>query len=451
MTAPLQEKGYQASGDKYLVNLENEHNPELTWPQSVAVYDEMRKSDPQVRSVMRAVTLPIRRAKWWIDGTGCRPEVTELVARDLGLPVKGAAEEASPVRSRDRFSWPDHLRHALLELDYGHSFFEQTYKIRDGATRLHKLGWRPPRTISTVSVARDGGLVSIEQYPIDTVKPEPIPVSALVAYVSDREGANWLGQSLLRTAWMPWMLKQHTLRVQAQSVDRNGLGVPVYTGAQPPETLQGDAYKEFVETDLAAGLEIAKGLRAGENAGAAIPHGAKLELIAVTGKVADTSKIVQYHDEQIARSVLAHFLNLGTQTGSWALGSTFADFFVLSLQTVAEHVADVTNQHVVEDLVDLNWGESEPAPRVVFEEIGSEHPATADAIAALINCGALTPDGRLEAHLRTTHGLPAADPDTAREKEPASGPEDADPDAGVDDEGAAADGAVVVPDPGEDG
>jgi hypothetical protein len=29
---------------------------------------------------------------------------------------------------------------------------------------LRKLGYRPPQTISRVNVARDGGLVSIEQY-----------------------------------------------------------------------------------------------------------------------------------------------------------------------------------------------------------------------------------------------------------------------------------------------
>jgi hypothetical protein len=61
---------------------------------------------------------------------------------------------------------------------------------------------------------------------------------------------------------------------------------------------------------------------------------------------------VRYFDEQIARAVLAHFLNLGTQTGSWALGSTFADFFVSSLQATAQQVADTATQHIVEDWVD---------------------------------------------------------------------------------------------------
>ena len=118
------------------------------------------------------------------------------------------------------------------------------------------------------------------------------------------------------------------------------------------------------------------------------------------------------------RAVLAHFLNLGgdNSTGSYALGDTFADFFASSLQSVAQDFADTFNQHVVEDLVDVNWGQDEPAPRLVFDEIGARHPATADAIRSLVDSGVITPDEALEAHMRMTYGLPLADPNTARER-----------------------------------
>ena len=109
---------------------------------------------------------------------------------------------------------------------------------------------------------------------------------------------------------------------------------------------------------------------------------------------------------QIARAVLAHFLNLGTQTGSWALGSTFADFFVDSLQTTALHICDVAQQHVIDDLVDVNWGPDEPAPRLVFDEIGATGQATAEAMKLLLDAGALTSDEQLEAHVRAMYGLP---------------------------------------------
>lgn len=97
------------------------------------------------------------------------------------------------------------------------------------------------------------------------------------------------------------------------------------------------------------------------------------------------------------------------------MGSTFADFFTLSLQSVAQQVADVATQHIVEDLVDLNWGEDEPAPKIVFDEIGSRHHATAESIKMLIDAGAVSPDDGVEQHLRNAYGLPATEVQGERE------------------------------------
>lgn len=396
--APLIEIGHvvpgtaMATGALWWYELEHETTPELRWPLSIAVYDKMRSQDAQVGSVLRAVTLPLLRTPWRIDPNGARDEVVELVSEDLGLPVVGGGELPAR-RTRGRFSWKEHLRLALLMLPMGHSYFEQVYRIDEaGRARLKKLSERPSRTIETLNVASDGGLVSLVQWGAK----KPIPVDRLVAYVNEREGGNWRGRSLLRTAYKNWLLKDRMLRVGAQTVERNGMGVPLYKGAPG-------------ETDLSKGRQLATAWRSGDAAGAAVPHDADLLLRGVDGDLPDAEKWVRYHDEQIARAVLAHFLNLGTQTGSWALGSTFADFFTLALQAVADEIADVATQHVVEDLVDLNWGEDEPAPRITFDEIGSRHQATAEAIKALIECGALTPDTGVEQRVRQSYGLPSAE------------------------------------------
>jgi hypothetical protein len=386
-----------------------ETNPELFWPRSVEVYDRMRREDSQVASVMRAVTLPIRSAKWMIDPAGAKPEVVALVADDLGLPIKGVEPTAS-LRTRGRFSWAEHLRLSLLELVYGHSIFEQVYSFDDSDKLQHlaKLAWRPPRTIANISVDTDGGLISIQQWGV--LGPNvTIPVERLVMYVNEREGGNWLGQSLLRTAYKNWLLKDRALRTQALTLERNGLGVPTYTAAPVPvnaSTVERDAW---LKSEKEAGLALAKAFRSGEVAGASIPDGSKLELVSVMGKLPDADTPIRYHDEQIARAVLAHFLNLGTETGSWALGSTFANFFTDSLNSVAAHIADVTQQHVVEDLVDLNFGADEPAPRLTFESIGAAAPITGEAINYLMQAGAITYDPTLEAAIRSTFGLPLKD------------------------------------------
>lgn len=383
----------------------NESNPDLRWPTCIDVFDRMRREDSQVGSVLRAVTLPIRAASWSVDPAGASEDVARFVADDLGLAVKGQPEDTRK-RTRGRFAWSEHLRVSLLELVYGASFFEQVYDTSSGQAHLRKLAWRPPRTISDIKVAADGGLVSIVQYGTAGQQDVTIPVDRLVAYVNDREGADWIGQSLLRTAYKNWLLKDRMLRAQALTVERNGLGVPVYEGAEVPDGASLEERKAWQESEKDAGLKVATEFRAGEAAGASIPHGASLELKGVTGKLPDTDAPIRYHDEQIARAVLAHFLNLGTETGSWALGSTFANFFTDSLNAVAVQVRDVTQQHVVEDLVDLNWGPQAVAPRLVFEPIGEGQPATAEAISALIQCGALTSGPKLEAFVRQQYRLP---------------------------------------------
>ncbi len=409
------ERGYQAAilpSWGSMVDESNETNPDLVWPHSIDVFDRMRKEDPQVGSVLRAVMLPIRRTQWMIDPAGARDEVVEHIAADLGLPIKGRAFQA-PLRTRDRFSWDEHLRLALLQLVFGHSFFEQVYRVDDaGMVHLKKLAWRPPRTISDIKVSRTGGLIGIRQHNVE----ELIPVDDLVAYVNEREGANWLGTSLLRTAYKMWLLKDRGLRTQSLTLERNGLGIPVYTAAPYPDDTEDDAARReaWEASEKAAGLKLATGFRAGDAAGASIPHGSTLDLKGVQGKLPDTDQPIRYYDEQIARAVLAHFLNLGTETGSWALGSTFADFFTSSLNAVSSQVEDIAQQHVVEDLVDLNWGESEPAPRIVATQIGEDQPATAEAIRLLTEAGIVIPDEQLEAYMRSRYRLPVKDATTSR-------------------------------------
>jgi hypothetical protein len=410
VTAPKNEIGYATTAANWWQWDDTETTPELQWPQSVSVYDQMRRQDSQVASVLRAVTLPLRRTPWRVEAAGAKAKVTQFIADELGLPVVGKDPKAPP-RVRDRFSWAEHLRMALLMLPFGHMFFEQVYRVDAGGDRAHlrKLAPRMPRSIEEIKVADDGGLVSIKQYGHKTSVPQrAIPVARLVGYVHDNEG-DWKGTSLLRPAYKHWLIKDRLLRVDAQTIERNGMGVPLYKAAE-------------TEEDLSAGLAMARAWRAGETAGSAIPWSADMVLRGVEGTLPQALPSIRYHDEQIGRAVLAHFLNLGTQTGSWALGTTFADFFVLSLQTLAQQIADVATQHIVEDLVDINFGPTEPAPRVVFDEIGSRQAATAQALKSLADAGLINPDDVLQQAVRQQFGLPSVDVATAVKPPPTSQP-----------------------------
>lgn len=423
MSSPTQEIGYTVDsagtpGWGYFVGRDDEDNPDLAFPLSLSVYQRMRREETQLQSVLKAVKLPIERTQWRLDADGVRPDVAEFVSQNLGLPINGQPVPVGRRRQRDRFSWQEHLKLALTSLDYGFAAFEQVYRYdpETGRLYLRKLGWRPQSTISDIQVDRDGGLVGIQQDMLGAGANNLLTVDRLVMYVPEREGANWTGVSLLRPSYKYWLLKDRLLRVQALTVDRNGLGIPVYTG--PEADLSAGSEEERrrrQEEDLKRGMGIARGFTSGQHAGAAIPYGAKLELLGVTGNLPDADKPIRYYDEQMARSALAHFLNLGNETGSWALGTTFADFFTLSLQTFALRLADIATQHIVYDLVDLNFGEDEPAPRIVFDEIGAQAAPTAEALQSLVQTKVIRPDDTLESFMRTRYGLPDADPTTARE------------------------------------
>ncbi|WOF23832.1 hypothetical protein N8K70_03890 [Microbacterium betulae] len=418
-SAATRERGYTAqSASGWWSDLTNERTPELRWPLSIPVFEDMVRQDAQASSVLSAIATPIMRTGWRVDGKGCRPEVTAHVAADLGLPIAGEANGVPASRTRGRFSWTEHLAVVVPDhLQFGHAVFEQVYfrprsveEGGDGLFHLRKLGYRPARTIAAWNVAPDGGLVGIQQYGglneggvltgFGTIGGTPLPVDRLVVYTNRRKGGNWVGESVLRSAYKNVMLKDRYLRVDSMVVERNGLGIPTHEAA--------DGSAAAIE----AGLEIVEAVQAGDNSGVSLANGASFDLKGVTGTLPDILEKIKYHDEQIARAVLAHFLNLGSQTGSWALGATFADFFTLSIQAVAENIRETATRHIVEDLVDINYGPDEPAPRIVFDEIGSRQGAILTAIASLVSTGVLHADEDLEKFIRSTLELPPASPAT---------------------------------------
>jgi hypothetical protein len=391
--------GFSSSIYGQLVDMVLEYVPDLTWPLSIRTFARMRW-DPTLQSALKAYTLPIRRASWALDPAGCRPEVAQFVADQMGLPLLGADAKPGPARRRG-VSWADHLRVSLLDLTFGHMPFERTYTDVDpttGRQRIDVLQERMPQTISQININRDGSLAEVTQnIGVPTADATPvIPAQNLVWYAHDREGSAWMGQSLLRPAYASWLLKDEMRRVLATSSRRFGMGVPAVKappGGTPTQTAQASA--------------LASAIRVGDQSGVGLPDGFTLELQGITGSVPDTLAFIRYLDGQMSRETLTGLLDLGdTSNGSRALGDSFLDLFILALQSIADDHAGTATSQIVVPLVDVNWGEDEPAPRIVCGDVGSEHAVTATAIAALVTSGALQPDPALDAFIRGEWKLP---------------------------------------------
>lgn len=380
----------------------SETNWELRWPFSLRPYSRMAREDSQVRSVLKAVKLPIQRTTWRLDPHGADEEVVRQVAEDLRLPIIGDDAFDPAARTGGHSSWSEHLHWVLKELDFGHAYFEVVTRFDEasGRDRLHKLAYRPPETITSINVADDGGLESIEQVPAPSAKTVSrsveIGVGHLVAYINDAEDTSWTGSSVLRAAYKHWVLKDQFMRLEADVLDRNGMGIPVLTASDGADS------KEVDEN-----AKLAAGIRSGKTAGLSMRNGAKAELMGVSGQLASPRVAIEYHDSQIARSVLAHFLNLDGGGGSYALADVQAQTFTDSLQTIAEKIADTANRFLVERIVNLAFDrEGGPYPRITFDPIGSKKELTAEAMAQLINAGLFIPDADLEAEWRRRYALP---------------------------------------------
>lgn len=397
--APTTEKGHGQTSIVPWTGLSDviEQTPELMWPNSITVYDLMRRTESQLAGVLRAISYPIRNYRWFIDPNGADPDKVKVIAEDMGLPIKG--EEPRPQRRRKgRFSFQRYLRHALLSGVYGHMFFEQFGVIEDNLWRLRKLAPRMPLTIQEIKVARDGGLEGIKQF--GTGKPgapqsDDIPVSQLLAIVNEQEGGNWFGQSWLRAAYKHWLIKDRLLRVDAIKHERGGIGIPIIEAMQNATAAQ--------LRELSA---MAQKWKVGESAGGSTPYGTRLRLVGTEGTLPDTLGSIRYHDEQMSKLMLVQFIDLGTSgAGNRALGEAFIDFFDLSLQTTAQDICDVTTEHQIEDQWEWNWGDDDQACILGFEK-PDDPSLSVEELTKLVDSGVIKADEELEDAVRDRHGLP---------------------------------------------
>ena len=394
-----------------------ETNGELAFPNSVAVYDRVR-TDAQVESVLNALSLPILSANWDLKTEGVDETVVQLVRTELGLPEPGKAMQGR--QRRQGISWFEHLEEVLNMLWAGFMCFEQVYEIAPARPdqediglseiiHLRKLAPRHPRTITEIQVEADGGLKGIMQTGLDD-KPKFIPAENLVMYVHRKEGADWTGRSVLRSAYRPYFLKDLFVRLDAQAAERGSMGIPVVY------------YGENADPEDAK--IIATNLRAGESAGIWAEEGKfRVEILGIKGTVVDLTPRINYHDQQIAKSALAMFLDLGHDSGARSLGETHLKIFIRYVQRFADKIAETVTEHIIRDLVELNFEQGTPYPVLTPGNLASNEGITTEALAQLVNAGIIVPDDVLEEHLRSSHALPKADAATSREPDGAKTPD----------------------------
>ena len=401
-----------------------DYNSEFNGKSAIDKYEEMRKTDATVNATINAIKLPILQAEYFVMPVDANDpksvEQAEFVRKNLD-GIDGGFR-----------NW---LNEATNYKVFGFYYFEKVYRIKDGKVFLWKLAPRLPSAHAKWEMESDRktpGITQLLPTPPQGSENEStsreIPMSKLVLLTNNREGDNFEGVSILRSAYKHWYIKDLLYKIDGIKHER-GAGILMI------RTPDGNS-----EEDIAKAEELGTRFKVNENAFIVVPGSKESgwEVDLMTKGIADQTtallESVKHHDRAISANILAQFIDLGSSgAGSYALSKDQTDFFTLSLQSSADYIAECLTKQLIEELVIMNFGEQEEYPRFVFGQIGSiDYKEMSEALEKLVATGLVKVDGKMVEWTHKTYGLPevkAEDIDNeADEADEAMTPEDAEPD-----------------------
>ena len=395
------------------------------------VYREMSDNDPTIGSIIYAIEKVILRLDWRVDPFRDKTKDGETSPKDQEI-----AEFINECLNDMSDSWDATLTQILSMLIYGFSFHEIVYKIRDGDSDDpkrrskfddKKIGWRKfairgQETLWQWMLDKEGGIQGmIQSDPSASVYIKPIPIEKSLLFRVKNDKNNPEGRSLLRNAYRSWYFKHRIEEIEAVGIERDLAGLPI--AYVPPEYLSSTASAEQV-TFRNSIEQIVQNVKRNEQEGIVMPlmydeSGHKmfdLSLLSTGGsRQFDTDKIINRYDQRIAMSVLSDFILLGhDRVGSYSLGTAKMDLWSMSVDAIANSIAEVINQYAIPRLLKLNGMDTSRAPYLTYGEVSHiDLTEIADYVSKLANSGLLMSDPNLEDYLRELGGLPPADHNNA--------------------------------------
>lgn len=360
------------------------------------VFDEMRRSDPQIKLCLNAVKNPIKGASWEIE----KGEDT--------LEAQADADFIEQVLFKD-LDFAQFISEALTAIDFGHSVFEPVEKIvldhpKFGSYHTIKtLAFRSQRTLERFNLAPDTGeLLSITQLAYgDLMRYVDIPAEALLLFSIDREGANYEGISMLRPCYGPWFRKNEYLKLNAIGIEKFAVPTPL---AEVPEGKESS-------NQYANLIECLEAYTTHQNNYLTYPAGWKIILNANSYDPSKVEASIDAEDRRIVKAFLANFLELGMNTtGSYAMSNNLSDFFLGSLEFIAGEIERVINQVTIPRMIRLNKGERSVYPKLKHSNISDKAGKELAEILKFLGGDTqfIIPDDDIEDHLRKRYRLPKA-------------------------------------------
>lgn len=357
---------------------------ELRGKKAIQKYREMRDNNAIVGSIMYAVEQTLRDVK------------IEVKPADQSDLAKQEAAFLQSVLDDMDHSLDDHISEALSYLTYGFSWFEIVYKRREGDFRspkknskfedgrlgIKKIAIRAPWTVESFEIDQQTGeILGMYQEAGWGKRPAMIPTEKSVYYRTTSLNNDPSGRSVLRNAYASYTYLNKIQSYEAIAIERELHGVPV--GRMPAEYMSSDASVD--QAALRGQFErILRDLKNNEQGYALLPSDLyvdsdgkptnqrlmDIELITANGsRSIDIDPIVKRYQHDIARSLMAEFLMLGSSGGSYALSKTKTDLFLRSLESYINTIVDVLNKQLVERLWQLNGLPWNTMPKLIAGDV----------------------------------------------------------------------------------
>lgn len=373
---------------------------ELKGKRAIQKYREMRDNNAIVGSVMYAVEQTLRDVK------------IDVVPANETEEAKREAEFLKSVLDDMDHSLDDHISEALSYLTYGFSWFEVVYKRREGDMRspkknskyedgrigIKKIAIRAPWTVEGFEVDQQTGeILGMWQEAAWGKKIAMIPVEKSLYYRTTSLNNDPSGRSVLRNAYVSYTYLNKIQGYEAVAIERELHGVPV--GRMPAEYLSGDATTD--QANLRSQFErILRDLKNNEQGYALLPSDLyvdadgkptnqrlmDIELITANGsRSIDIDPVVKRYQHDIARSLMAEFLMLGSGSGSYALSKSKTDLFLRSLESYINSIVDVLNKQLVERLWQLNGLSWDTMPKLVAGDVAAHDLAAVSSLIRNMN------------------------------------------------------------------
>lgn len=355
---------------------------ELKGRKAIKKFREMRDNDAVIGSVMYAIEQILRDVEY------------EVVPSDDSDKALSEAEFVKSVLEDMDHTFDDHISEAISSLSFGFAVFEVVYKRRvgpyekspkkkskfsDGRLGVRRIASRAQWTIERFDIDRDtGDTLGVYQEKSWGMGENYIPSWKTVHYRTVTTNNDPSGRSILRNAYKSYTYLTNLQSIEAIAVERELHGVPV--GRMPAEYLAENATDD--QKSLKSQFErVLRDLKNNEQGFALLPSDLyvntqgepttqrlmDIELITSNGsRNIDIDPIIKRYQNDLARSIMAEFLMLGSdERGSYALSKSKTDIFLKSLESYINSIYDVINKQLVERLWELNGLDYAFMPKIV--------------------------------------------------------------------------------------